>query len=80
MKIVEVVLRVPFPDSVTNEEAAEFAADAVSWAGGSRRPPGGHGPNDAGDPLFGVRRVEIVSARRIARRRKPATPLDVEAV
>lgn len=67
MKIVEVVLRFAVDDSVSPDRAASFASEAVEMWGGQYRPPGAEGDADPGDPLFGIREVEIVRAKRFAR-------------
>lgn len=41
-----------FPEGADEEDVAIFTMDALLSWGGQKRPPGGDGPDDPGDPLF----------------------------
>lgn len=46
-------VRLRRPDGVTHKQMADYIKEAVGAWGGSFRAPGGYGPDDDGDPLFG---------------------------
>lgn len=48
------------PAEASNEEIALFIADALGTMGGCRRPPGGNGADDPGDPMFGSLEVKTI--------------------
>lgn len=58
------------PDGVTIDQLKTYVLDSVSTMKGSCRPPGGHGPNDVGDPLFLLDADSIKVSRMHPRRRK----------
>lgn len=53
------LVTLPIPDGASFKDVQEYIHDAVGSWNGSLRPPGGYGPEDEGDPLFGIERDSI---------------------
>lgn len=51
------------PPGADADDAEECLVSHVVSMGGDRRPPGGYGENDPGDPMFGLDRDSIAVQR-----------------
>lgn len=60
------------PDWATEAETRAFVEDAVATWPGQCRPPGAHGDDDPGDPMW---ELEVVSVKNTARQKRAAWPL-----
>lgn len=47
------------PEDASREEVEECLVSHLLSMGGDRRPPGGYGDNDPGDPMFGLDRQTL---------------------
>lgn len=51
------------PAGVSDEHLAAYVSEAIETWGGQYRPPGAHGEDDPGDPLFGGIEVNSIIMR-----------------
>lgn len=64
MKKEKYIVELVRPRGVTVSEMKRYIRDAVEAWGGSFRPPGAHGYEDEGDPLFGGVECKITKPKK----------------
>lgn len=54
MARIRIALSFEIPEGATRDDCVVYAQEAVATWRGCKRPPGGYGDNDPGDPMFGL--------------------------